>query len=240
MVPDLAHGWSHLLLLFAVVTALYGSFCALAQRSVKRLMGYSSIANAGYLLIGVAATNTTGASAVAFYLASYVFTTLLVFSVVTVVTAESDTDDITAFSGLAQRSPFLAAALTIGLVSLAGVPPLAGFFGKFWLFKAAALRVAEDRWYLVAILAACLAVVISLYYYFGIIRTMYWPRQETGSEPLKAGAPAAIAMAVCIAAVLILGVFPGGLVGISREAVAGLAAPGSMPAAHAVSQAPGH
>lgn len=230
VVPDLAQGWSHLLLVFAMATTLYGAFCALAQRNVKRLMGYSSIANAGYLLIGVAATNGTGASAVAFYLTSYVFTTLLVFAVISVVTAESDTDDISAFSGLGQRSPLLAASLTVGLVSLAGVPPLSGFFGKVWLFKSAALRVAEDRWFLVAILVACLAVVLSLYYYFGIIRAMYWPRSEVESAPLQAGAPVTIALAACIGAVLILGVFPGRMVGITRDAVAGLGPVSGVPA----------
>lgn len=229
VLPDLTQGWNHLLLGFAVVTALYGSFCALAQRSVKRLMGYSSIANAGYLLIAVAASNSTGSSAVAFFLAAYVFTTLLVFAVITVVTADSESDDISAFSGLAQRSPFLAAGMTLGLVSLAGVPPLAGFFGKFWLFKSAALRVADDRWFLVAILAACVAVVISMYYYFGIIRAMYWPRQATEAKPLEPHVPVRIAMAACIAAVLIIGVFPGGLVGVAQQAVAGLAPVGGAP-----------
>ncbi|HAB17258.1 MAG TPA: proton-translocating NADH-quinone oxidoreductase subunit N, partial [Verrucomicrobiales bacterium] len=223
VVPDLAGHWSHLLLGIAVVTALYGSFCALAQRSVKRLMGYSSIANAGYLLIGVAATNLTGSSAVLFFLTGYLVTTLLVFAVMTVVTAESDSDDISIFDGLGRRSPFLAAGMTLGLVSLAGVPPLAGFFGKFWIFKSAAARVASDRWFLVAILAACVAVVISLYYYFGIIRAMYWPRHAVESKPLPTPLPTALTVVACVAAVLLIGVFPGGLVQESERAVAGLA-----------------
>jgi len=240
VVPDLALGWTHLLLGFALATTLYGSFCALAQRSVKRLMGYSSITNAGYLLIGIAAANSTGASAVAFFLVSYVFTTLLVFAVITVVTAEGESDDVSAFSGLGQRSPFLAAGMTLGLVSLAGVPPLAGFFGKFWLFKSAALRVGDDRWFLVAILVACVAVVMSLYYYFGIVRAMYWPRHAVEPAPIEPHLPIRLAMVTCIAAVLILGVFPGGLVGVAQQAVAGLAPSPGMPAVHAVTPVAAH
>ncbi|MBN9689571.1 MAG: NADH-quinone oxidoreductase subunit N [Verrucomicrobia bacterium] len=239
VVPELSAKWSHLLLGFAVITALYGSFCGLAQRSVKRLMGYSSISNAGFLLLGIAAANDTGSSAVAFFLAAYVFTTLLVFAGVTVVTADGETDDFSAFGGLGQRSPFLAAGLTIGLVSLAGVPPLAGFFAKFWLFKAAALRVADDRWFLVAILAACVAVVISFYYYFGIIRAMYWPRHTAESTPVEPSIPVRLAMVTCIAAVILMGVFPGGLVSVARQAVAGLG-PATAPAAHAAPPVAAH
>lgn len=222
VIPNLMSSWTHLLLGFAAATTLYGSFCAIPQRSVKRLMGYSSIANAGYLLLGIAAMNLTGSAAVAFFLVSYVFTSLLVFAVITAVTADADADDISVFSGLGQRSPFLAAGMTLGLVSLAGVPPMAGFFAKFWIFKAAALRVAEDRWFLVAILAACVAVVISLYYYFGIIRAMYWPRHPVQSTPVQPQAPIYLAMATCIAAIVLLGLFPGGTVNLAKEAVAGL------------------
>jgi NADH-quinone oxidoreductase subunit N len=99
---------------------------------------------------------------------------------------------------------------------------MAGFFAKFWIFKAAALRVAEDRWFLVAILAACVAVVISLYYYFGIIRAMYWPRHPVQSTPVQPQAPIYLAMATCIAAIVLLGLFPGGTVNLAKEAVAGL------------------
>ncbi|MFZ9856677.1 MAG: NADH-quinone oxidoreductase subunit N [Limisphaerales bacterium] len=236
VVPELVSRWGHLLVALAVITILYGSLCGLAQRSVKRLLGYSSITNAGFLLLGVAAMNGTGATAIAFFIGAYVFTTLLVFAGVTAVVSATDSDDITAFGGLGSRSPFLAGGLTIGFASLAGVPPFAGFFGKFWLFKAVAVRAGGDPWFLVALILACIGVVISMYYYFGVIRSMFWPRQDSAVSSVDAGVPTALATLTCVAAILVIGIFPAGLVDLSRQSVAGLsgdaviAAPAAIPA----------
>ena len=225
VVPEVMARWSHLLLGFAIATMLYGSFCALAQRSIKRLMGYSSIANAGYLLLGVAAANITGSTAILYFLAGYIFTTLAAFAVISRVTVQDDNDDISVFAGLGRRSPWLAAAMTISLVSLAGVPPLAGFFGKFYLFKAALLQVGDSKLFLVAVLAACLSVVMSLYYYFNVIRFMYWPNQDAVDRPVSVPLPVGIGLAACVAAILVVGIFPGGVIGVAHEAVAGLGTP---------------
>lgn len=225
VVPEILAQWSHLLLWFAMATMLYGSCCALAQRSVKRLMGYSSIANAGYLLLGVAAANLTGSTAVLYFLAGYLFTTLAAFAVISRVTVQDDNDDISVFAGLGRRSPGLAAVMTVALVSLAGVPPLAGFFGKFYLFKAAALQVGTSKLFLVAILVACVSVVMSLYYYFNIIRTMYWPNQDAVDRPVSVPLAVGISVAACLAGILIIGIFPGGVIGVAHEAVAGLGTP---------------
>lgn len=229
VVPELTVQWSALLLGVATVTVLYGSLCALAQRSVKRLMGYSGIANAGYLLLGVAAANLTGSTAVLYYLAGYVFTTLLAFSVISVVTAEADSDDISVFAGLGQRSPFLAGSFAVALVSLAGIPPLAGFVGKFALFRSVANHVGESPIFLLALLAACAAVVISMYYYFTILRTVYWPRHEaTDPKPLAVPGAIGLGLATCAAAVVLLGLVPDGALQLARQAVAGLSAPPAL------------
>lgn len=239
VVPELVSRWGHLLVALAVITILYGSLCGLAQRSVKRLLGYSSITNAGFLLLGVAAMNGTGATAIAFFIGAYVFTTLLVFAGVTAVVSATDSDDITAFGGLGSRSPFLAGGLTIGFASLAGVPPFAGFFGKFWLFKAVAVRAGGDPWFLVALILACIGVVISMYYYFGVIRSMFWPRQDSAVSSVDAGVPTALATLTCVAAILVIGIFPAGLVDLSRQSVAGLSGDAVI-SAHAAAPASGH
>jgi NADH-quinone oxidoreductase subunit N len=108
---------------------------AIPQRNIKRLLGYSSISHAGYMLLGIAALSTAGQSAVLFYLGGYLFTILGAFTVICLVLRQLEDEDISAFAGLSQRSPLLAAAMTLAMVSLGGIPPLAGFFGKFLLFK---------------------------------------------------------------------------------------------------------
>src|SRR5204862_1093918 len=115
---------------------LYGNLCAMPQRNRKRLLGYSRIGHTGYLLMGVAATTRAGATAIVYYLSGYLFTVLAAFTVITIVARKADSEDIATLAGLNKRSPFLALAMTLVMVSLAGIPPLAGFFGKFLLLKA--------------------------------------------------------------------------------------------------------
>ena len=123
-----AHAFTTLFIIISGVTILYGNLCALPQRNLKRLLGYSSISHAGYLLLGVAALNASGQAAILYYLAGYLFTVLAGFLVIALVLRHLDTDDISGLAGLSQRSPLLAATITISMVSLAGIPPLAGFF----------------------------------------------------------------------------------------------------------------
>jgi NADH-quinone oxidoreductase subunit N len=185
-------------------------------------MGYSSIANAGYLLLGVAAVSLNGSTAVLTYLGGYIFTVLAGFAVIAVVTAQSNSDDVSAFAGLGQRSPLLATGLNVSLVSLAGIPPLAGFFGKFLLLKSIAAHAGSERLYLVALLAACVGVVISLYYYFGVVRAMFWPRTVADLTPIPVDGPTRLALGICLIGVLYLGVFPNALVQGAKQAAAGL------------------
>ena len=232
-VPEITAHWSRLILAIGVLTLLYGSLCAIPQRSVKRLMGYSSIANAGYLLLGMAAVSLSGSTAVLTYLGGYIFTVLAGFAVIAVITSRSGSDDVSAFAGLGQRSPILAAGLTVSLVSLAGIPPMAGFFGKFLLLKAVANHAGTERYFLVALLAACVGVVISLYYYFNVIRSMFWPKSVPDLTPIPVGGATRLALFLAVVGVFYVGILPNALVTGARQAAAGLA-PQTAVAGHAV------
>jgi NADH-quinone oxidoreductase subunit N len=215
--PALAQHWGLLFTWAAALTILYGNLCAIPQRSLKRLLGYSSIANAGYLLLGIAALNASGSAAVLYYLAGYAFTLAVVFVVLCLVVR--DNDDIAVLAGLNRRSPLLALGLTLGMVSLAGLPPLAGFFGKLLLFKAILERAAANRIYLCLTLTAIAGVVISFYYYFGIIRAVYWSEDGPDMTPIVLSVPMRISVGVCIIAMLYLGIFPNTVLTAATEAV---------------------
>jgi NADH-quinone oxidoreductase subunit N len=189
----------------SAVTILYGSLCAIPQRNLKRLLGYSSIANAGYLLLGVAALSNAGKAAVLYYLAGYLFTVLAAFIVICVVLRSAEIEDLSSLAGLHQRSPMLAGGLTLAMVSLAGVPPLAGFFGKFLLFKSAIEQGSAYYWLIVV---AIVGVVISLYYYFGVIRAIYWAAEPTNLSPIQVSLPTRLSLAACVIGMLYLGVYP--------------------------------
>jgi NADH-quinone oxidoreductase subunit N len=224
--PTVVVRWQPVLAGVAAATILYGSLCAIPQRSVKRLMGYSSIANAGFLLLGVVAMGKGGISGVLYYLAGYLFTVLAAFTVISVVLARTGSDYIAAFAGLGRRSPLLAAALTLAMVSLAGVPPMAGFFGKFLLLKSVIPLGVSNPLYFGVVLAALIGVVISIYYYFGVIRSVYWGREAADVSPIPSTWAIRGALAVCILGMLWLGVLPDTLVQISTPAVEVLQMPG--------------
>lgn len=221
-IPDLAFKLEKLLMTMAGLSILYGSLCAVPQRNLKRLLGYSSIASAGYLLLGFAVMNKAGSSAVLYYLAGYLFTALAAFSVIAIVVREAGAEDIDSLAGLAHRSPLLAATLTLAMVSLAGIPPLAGFFGKFLLLKAV---VAEGiRWsaYYWLFAVAVAGVLVSLYYYFNVVRAIYWSKNVTDFTPISLSLPTKFALAICIIGMLWLGLYPGNALELAVEAVKSL------------------
>ena len=208
--------WAKLLMVIAAITILYGSLCAIPQRNLKRLLGYSSIANAGYLLLGVAALSQAGTVAVLYFLSGYLFTLLAAFSVMVLVMRTTEAEDISALAGLSQRSPFLAATMTLAMVSLAGVPPLAGFFGKFLLIKAV-LDAGPAYYWLVGV--ALFGVVVSLWYYFGVIRAIYWSERAGEGAPIRVPRPLQAALAICVAGMLWLGLYPGPMLRAAEAAV---------------------
>ena len=165
--------WGILLAIVSALTMTVGNLAALPQRNVKRLLAYSSIAHGGYLLMGGVLLTSEGLSAILFYLIVYLFMNLGAFYVVILVANDSGSEMIEGYRGLSSRSPLVAAAMMIFLVSLTGIPPFAGFFGKFFLFKA----VIDEGLYWLAFVGL-INSVISLYYYARIIKAMYFESAE--------------------------------------------------------------
>lgn len=189
---------------FAVLSLVVGNLAALPQNNAKRLLGYSSIAHAGFLLMAVAAVFRYGQTgpAIAFYLGAYLLMTALAFHALTLVTAATGSDEIAAFNGLARRSPFLAFAMTVALLSLAGIPLTAGFFGKLFVFIPAIQAGLTPL-----VVVGALGVAAGLYYYLKIIRAMFWlsPDDET---PIKIGNLSTAVLSVLSALVIGLGFLP--------------------------------
>ncbi len=194
----------------AAMTLVFGNLGAILQTDVKRLLGYSSIGHAGYLLIGIAAGREGGISAILYYLAAYAVMTLTAFYVVTLVGRDSKTNDLRIYSGLAKRSPFLAGVFFVALLSLAGVPPTAGFFGKF-LILWSAVRSGQ-AW--LALIGA-LGVAVSLFYYLGVVRAMYieGPVDET---PVSVTPLSKAILLVLVAAIFVLGIWQAPLLRITE------------------------
>ncbi len=223
-VPAVAAHWANLLIVISGITILYGNLCALPQRNLKRLLGYSSIAHGGYMLLGVAALNASGQAAIMYYLAGYLFTVLAGFLVIALVLRHLETDDISGLAGLSQRSPLLAATMALAMASLAGIPPLAGFFGKFLLLKSAvkAAQSTGNNAYYYLVFIALAGVVISLYYYFGVIKVMYWSKEAKDLSAIPLSAPAMITAWICIGGIFWIGIFPNTLLDLANLAAAAL------------------
>lgn len=219
VVPDITLKWETLLMTVSAITILYGSLCAIPQRNLKRLLGYSSIANAGYLLLGVTVMTRSGAVGVLYYLGGYLFAVLAAFAVIAVVSRITGSEDISALAGLHQRSPLLAAALTLAMVSLAGIPPLAGFIGKFLLFKAVIEQGVNFPAYYGLAAIALFGVIVSLYYYFGVVRAIYWAKDSGDLSTIEISLPMKAVFYVCIAGIFYLGVYPAPLVTMAEAAV---------------------
>jgi NADH-quinone oxidoreductase subunit N len=209
--------WAVLLLVLSAATLLYGNLGAIPQRNIKRLLGYSSIGHAGYMLMGIAAVNALGVGAVLFYLGQYAFTNLCAFLAIIAVTNATGSDEIPDFSGLGKRSPILGLALFLAMMSLAGIPPLSGFFGKFQLFAAVIERARYDWHYYVLAGIGAAAVVISLYFYLGVGKAIYM--QEAENElPIPVSAPMRVALYACMAGMIGLGIFQRPLVDAAIKA----------------------
>ena len=222
-VPSVTEHWSGLLIVISGITILYGNLCALPQRNLKRLLGYSSISHAGYLLLGVAALSASGQAAVLYYLAGYLFTVIASFMVITLVLRHLDTEDVSGLAGLSQRSPLLATAMTVSMVSLAGLPPLAGFFGKFLLLKAVIEQGPNNHAYYWLAFIALVGVIISIYYYFNVVRAIFWSKDPVDLSPITLSAPAKLTVWACIAGIFWLGLFPNTVLDLANQAVTVLA-----------------
>jgi NADH-quinone oxidoreductase subunit N len=194
--------WTLLLVAVSILSMTYGNIVAIAQKNVKRLLAYSGIAQIGNVLIGLATGTKMGSDALMFYLLTYLFANLGAFAIVIAVSEAIGSEEIEDYSGLGRRSPFLAFSMLIFLLSLAGVPPLAGFIGKLYIFVAA---VKEGLYLLIAV--GLINVVISMYYYLIVAKKMYISEPHDRS-PLKVSGPIKTVVYVCLIGTLAIGVYP--------------------------------
>lgn len=197
-----------LVVMLTMATMTLGNLVSLVQSNVKRLLAYSTIAQVGYLLIGFVVNTKLGLEALLLYLVAYLFMNLGAFACVAAVVNETGSESLEAFRGLSRRAPVMALLCTLFLLSLAGIPPLLGFFGKFLLFGAA-LQAGQAELAVVGVINSAIA----LYYYVNIIRLMYLAAPEH-TEPLRAPFPLRVALAVCGVATLFLGLFPSTLLSL--------------------------
>jgi len=201
--PSLNTDWRLLFEVLAIITMTVGNVAALTQSNLKRMLAYSSIAHAGYLLIGVVAGTPRGVTAMLIYLLIYSFMQLGAFAIIVMMRRQDVVgDELKDFSGLHFRHPLAAFAMLLFMLSLGGIPPTAGFMGKFWLFGAA----IESQYYWLAVIGV-LNSAISLYYYIRVVVFMYLKKETTGSEPTMSPT-LAFTLAVAVVATLVIGVYP--------------------------------
>ena len=218
--------WQPIIAGLAALTMIVGNVVALTQTNLKRMLAYSSIAHAGYALVGVAAGNPLGTTGVLFYLASYAFTTLAAFAVMTVMaTTVGENQSIDAYAGLIRRRPLLALVMALSMFSLTGVPPTVGFAGKYFLFQAA---IASGLVWLAIV--GVLTSVISAYFYLRVVVTMFMREPDAEAQPLSEPNTArGIAVALTGIATLIFGILPSPLLGLVTQAVKAIASTGRLP-----------
>src|SRR5436309_2769187 len=200
-------GWSPMLAALAALSILVGNLVALAQTNVRRLLAYSAVAHGGYTLLGLVAGGRAGFSATLFYTTIYAMTLVGAFGVVGLVRRQTGGDDFSNFSGLWTRSPLLAGCMAIFMLSLAGIPPLAGFFGKFYLFSAA-LRVSGDHGLLWLVALALFGSLISLYYYLIVLKVIFVDETATDTLAVKADLLSRTSLTLLALLVLFLGTTP--------------------------------
>jgi len=213
--PAMKAEWTDLLWILAVLTMTVGNFTALRQDNIKRMLAYSSIAHAGYALVGLVAANAAGTSGILFYMLSYAFMNIGAFAVIILVGKQGEPNGtVMDFAGLGQKRPLLAATMTLFLFSLAGMPPTAGFIGKFYLFSGA----VQEGYVWLAIIGV-LNSAASVYYYLRVIVYMYFKPSEQEFEWVTVTAPIGLALVVSAAGSLIPGIIPSFILQFAVQAV---------------------
>lgn len=206
---NLAISWFYMLAFGAALSMLVGNLFALQQNNLKRFLAFSSIAQVGYLLIGISSINVAGVASVVYFVLIYVFSNLAAFGVISVIGSLTGRETIDEYKGLYKTNPSLALILSLALFSLAGVPPTAGFFGKLFLLTTGA---AMQQWWL--IIFASLNLMVSLYYYLRIVRVMFVQESSEPLNKLSFSKPALIALVLCV-----LGIVVTGLVGKTFDVI---------------------
>ncbi|MEK6615333.1 MAG: NADH-quinone oxidoreductase subunit N [Bacteroidota bacterium] len=197
------NAWMNILWIMSALTILLGNITAVYQNNVKRMLAYSSISHAGYMLIAILAMNANSSGAILYYAAAYSVSTIGAFAVLCVLENNGQAITFDSFSGLAKRNPLLAFAMTIAMLSLSGIPPLAGFFGKYYIFTS-----ALQSGYVWLVLIAVLGSLIGVYYYFRVIISMYMKGTHEETAAIKISSLQKIVLIITIALTLLLGIFP--------------------------------
>lgn len=194
---------STLIIALSVLSMVVGNLLAIPQKNIKRMLAYSGVAHAGYILLGLVSNTSSGISAMMYYLLLYIFANVGAFAAVTAFSSQSGKEEIQDFSGMWKRSPLLSAMLIISMLSMAGIPPAAGFIGKFYLFS----EVAKQGYLWLVFLAMAMSVV-SIYYYAGVIKAVVLGKGDN-VEPIKISGSLKLVMAICIIMILVMGLYPG-------------------------------
>jgi NADH-quinone oxidoreductase subunit N len=205
--------WTGVLWVLAVLTMTVGNVTALLQRNIKRMLAYSSIAHAGYLLVGMVAGGEAGGSAVLFYLIAYAFMTLGAFAVVIALGRRGQpNENLDDYAGVGFRSPFLGAAMAVFMLSLSGIPPLAGFVGKFYIFSAA-VKAGYTGLAIIGVLNS----VVSVYYYVGVLVRMYMTEGATEVTAPSSRPYLFVTLLLTVTGTVLLGLFPSTLFEVARQ-----------------------
>lgn len=199
----IADNWYNVLFLLSILTMLVGNLFALRQHNLKRLLAFSSIAQAGFILIGISGSSREGAASVVYFILIYIFSNLGAFGVVAVISALTGKENIQAYKGLNKTNPFLSWIMAISLFSLAGIPPTAGFFGKFFLLMAGAAR---GNFVLITI--AALNMVIALYYYLVIVKALFMDANDQPIHKISIPFYSRLAMIICVTGIIVIGFVP--------------------------------
>ncbi len=198
----LSEYWYTILFLLSLLTMIIGNLFALRQQNMKRFLAFSSIAQVGFILIGISGQSLEGTASVVFFILIYILSNLAAFGVINLVSSKCDKESIGDYKGFYKSNPQLTWVLTIALFSLAGIPPTAGFFGKFFLLMAGA---AKNNYLLITV--AALNMVIALYYYLRVIKAMFMDANENPIEKIKIPFQPKLAMIICVAGIIILGIY---------------------------------
>jgi len=223
--PTLGRDWQQMLMVLSVLSMALGNLAAIAQTNLKRMLAYSAIAQLGFMLLGltptVVAANTTSAangySSALFYVVTYVLTTLGSFGLVMVLARQGfESEELSDLAGLAKRAPWLAGVMTVFMFSLAGVPPMVGFYAKFAVLQA--LVTTGDTTYIVLAIVAVMLSLIAAFYYLRVVKVMYFDEPSDTSVPMSTTGVSAL-LAVNGAAALVLGLLPQGLMALCRDVI---------------------
>jgi NADH-quinone oxidoreductase subunit N len=198
--PVIIATWEKTIWIIAVLTITIGNLFALRQKNMKRFLAFSSIAQAGFFLLGFVGGNQLGMTTVIYYALVYIFSNLAAFGIVGIIANKTGRESMDDYDGLYRTNPGLSIAMMLAMFSLAGIPPVAGFFGKFFLFVAAA-----EKGFYVLVTIAVLNTIIALYYYLLVVKAMFINRNETPIEPFKSDSMSKLGLAICLAGIIVTG-----------------------------------